>query len=193
MFWRTVAVLLAWAAAQPAAAVDADTGEVAANWKRHEVDFVYMGFTTRYSCDGLRDKVRLLLQHAGVRPDLRVWSRGCPQGPGRIADFPRVRAVFWAPSLPQPQAQAARREAFEPAVGVWREVTIRRGKPRGIEPGDCELVEQFRDRLLPELTTRAVADDTHCVPHQLVGNRIDLRFQVLQGLLPPDYRPAQGR
>lgn len=188
MAWRGIwlAVCLACPWAGPAIA---EGTEVAAVWKRFEVDFHYLGFTTRYSCDGLRDKVRQLLLHAGVRKDLKITTRGCEVGYGRIAEMPSLKIVFWAPELPE----AGSRDVGEPALARWKRVTIERNQPRGLEWGDCELVEQFRDRLLPELTVRAISDDTHCVPHQLIGNRIGLAFEVLAALPPPDLARTPGR
>jgi len=170
-------------------AAAADEEDVAATWKRYEVRFYYVGFTTHYSCDGLRDKVRRLLLHAGVRKDVKISLSGCEVGLDRVARMPGLKVVFWAPELPE----AGRRDVGEPAIARWRPVVVRRGQPRGLEAGDCELVEQFRDRLLPKLKTRAVSGDINCVPHQLVGTRIDLAFEVLEGLPPPDLAAAEPR
>ncbi len=166
----------------------AEVQEVAAAWKHHEFDFHYMGFTTRYSCEGLRDKVRLLLRYSGVVKGVKVTTRGCEVGHGFIATFPRVRVIFEAPEIPE----AGQRVVGETTLGRWRSVSIRRGQPRGLEVGDCELVEQFRDRLLPLLTHRNVNDRTNCIPHQLLGSVIDLKFDLLVALPTPDA-PAQLR
>jgi len=166
-------------AAAPAVAESAD---IAANWQRHDIEFTYMGFTTRYSCDGLRDKMKVLLRHAGARPDFKVSTRACADGPGRVTPFPRVRLVFFTPAVPE----LGQRELGEPAVARWRPVVFVRRQPRELEVGDCELVEQFRDRVLPSFTTREVAADIHCIPHQLSGSSFSLRFKVLEGLPEPD-------
>lgn len=165
------------------------TDEAAAAWKRHEFDFTYMGFTTRYSCGGLHDKVKLLLKHIGVRPDIKITERGCEMGYERVADFPRLKIVFFAPEIPE----AGSKEVGEPVLGVWKPVTIKRNTPRGIEWGDCELVELFRDRILSRLTTRAMTGEVNCIPHQLIGNRIDLQFELLSGIQTADLAPPPGR
>lgn len=180
MSWRAAMLILAALAAFPAADSEAGSDEVAANWKRHEVDFVYMGFTTRYSCGGLHSKVKLLLMHLGVRKDVKIQERGCEFS--KVADWPRLKIVFYAPEVPETGA----RDVGEPVLGVWKVVAIRRNNPRGLEWGDCELVEQFRDRVLSKLPVRAMEGDVNCVPHQLIGNRIDLRFQILTGVQPVD-------
>ena len=186
MFWRVGVLFLALLAALPATADEPQPEEVSANWKRHEVDLVYMGFTTRYTCSGLKSKVAQLLKHVGVRPDVKVMERGCEYGYQRVADFPRVKMIFYMPEIPE----AGSREVGEPVLGIWKTVSIKRNKPRGLDWGDCELVEQFRDRVLSTMTTRNTEGDINCVPHQLIGNRIDLKFQVLTGMPSPETAQA---
>ncbi len=188
MIRRVGILLLAFLAAMPAAADDTAADEVAAAWKRHEVDLVYMGFTTRYTCGGLKSKVKLLLKHVGARPDMKIQERGCEYGYQMVADFPHLKIVFYAPEIPE----AGSREVGEPVLGVWKPVSIKRNLPRGLDWGDCELVEQFRDRILSELTMRNVAGDVNCIPHQLIGNRIDLSFEVLAGAPSADVVQAQS-
>lgn len=187
MTLRAGALACALLAAMPAGATDAGYEEVAAAWQRQEVDFVYMGFTTRYSCGGLRGKVALLLKHLGVRDDVKISERGCEFGFQRVADFPQLKIAFYAPAVPEEGA----RDVGEPVLGVWKPVVIKRNSPRGLEMGDCELVELFRDRILPKFHTRNLRGDVNCIPHQLVGNRIDLRFEVLTGV--QDAATAQNQ
>src|ERR1700726_5297681 len=88
-----VAVLLAatgWAAADEAGAAAAHSES--AVWTPKELTFVYQGFTTRYSCDGLRDKVRSVLLDLGAqKKDLKVMELGCSSPSGRPDPFPGVR------------------------------------------------------------------------------------------------------
>ncbi len=175
---RGGAAVLALLLALPAAAADSGPEEVAAAWTRREVDLVYMGFTTHYSCGGIKSKVKLLLKHLGVRPDFKITERGCEFGYQYVADFPRLKIEFYVPAVP---AQGER-DVGDPVLGVWKPVVIKRNAPKGLEFGDCELVEIFRDRVLPKFLTRNVQGDVNCIPHQLVGNRIELRFEVLMGV-----------
>jgi hypothetical protein len=156
--------------------------EAAASWQRHEIDFAYMGFTTRYSCEGLREKMRLLLEASGARPDYEVRLGPCSTSPGRVTEFPRVRLVFHAAQAPVPGSH----DAGEAVVARWRPVTFARHQPRRLEAGDCELVEQFRDRVLPAFTTRHLESDVNCIPHQLSGSSFLLTFEVLEGLPSAD-------
>jgi len=189
MSWRAGFVFWALLAALPAVAGEQESDEVAAVWKRHEIDLVYMGFTTSYSCGGLKSKVRLLLKHIGVRPDMKIIERGCEYGYQKVADFPHLKIIFFAPEVPTPGSK----EIGDPVLGVWKAVAIKRNLPRGLEWGDCELVEQFRDRILSRLTTRAMSGDVNCIPHQLIGNRIDLRFELLTGVPTADLAMQPGR
>jgi hypothetical protein len=67
-------LLLACALLEPAWA--APEG-VPAVWKTQELRFDYIGFTSKYSCDGLRDKVESVLLLLGARRDLEVRPFGC--------------------------------------------------------------------------------------------------------------------
>ena len=188
MSLRAAIALWLLLAAVPAVADEKESDEVAAAWKRQEIDFVYMGFTTSYSCGGLRSKVQLLLKHVGVRPDVKISERGCEFGYQKVAAFPHLKIVFFAPEIPG----ADGKEVSEPVLGVWKRVAIKRNQPRGLEQGDCELVEQFRDRILPKLTTREMVGDVNCIPHQLIGNRIDLQFEMLTGIPTADLALKPG-
>jgi hypothetical protein len=189
MSFRAGIVVCALLSAVPALASDSGLEEAAAAWKKYEVDLSYMGFTTRYSCGGLKSKVKLLLKHLGAREDFKIRERGCEYGYQFVADFPRLKIEFYAPELPEPGA----RDVGEPVLGVWKPVVIKKNSPRGLEMGDCELVEIFRDRVMPKFLTRNVQGDVNCIPHQLVGNRIDLRFEVLTGVVPVDTVQAQNQ
>jgi hypothetical protein len=186
---RAAIVMCALLAAAPAMADDSLPTEEAAAWTMHEVDFQYMGFTTRYTCSGLRSKVRLLLKHLGVRDDIKIIERGCEYGYLKVADFPRLKITFWAPAIPE----QGDRDVGEPVLGVWKPVVIKRNSPKGLEMGDCEMVEIFYDRVLPKFLTRSMEGGINCIPHQLVGNRIDLRFEVLKGIQPVDNAETQSQ
>lgn len=173
--WSSVLLICAASLQSMAQANDVD---VSAAWKRHEIEFVYMGFTTRYSCEGLRDKMKLLLRTVGARPGFEVATRSCAGPPGRVDPFPHVRMVFEAPEIPA----AGRRDVGGPAVARWRPVALSRHQPRELEGGDCELVEQFRSRVLTAFVTRRLEGDINCIPHQLAGSTFNLRFEVLEGL-----------
>jgi hypothetical protein len=184
---RAAIPTLALLVAVPAFADESTPAEVPAAWTMHQIDLTYMGFTTRYTCGGLKSKMKLLLKTMGVRDDVKIVERNCEYGYGRVAEFPRLKITFYAPSIPQPGDT----EVGEPVLGVWKPIVIKKNSPKGLEMGDCELVEVFRDRILPKFVTTEVKGDVNCIPHQLVGNRIDLKFDVLTGIKSTDEAQAQ--
>ena len=143
-------------------------------WQKREYSFQYFGFTTTYSCDGLASKLKVLLLAAGARADAKSTSEACDRGYGVPDKFARARLTFYT------LAPAANGENASPPVnGVWRSVRFADRSPRELALGDCELIEQFRDKVLPMFTTRKVESQMTCVPNQLSGSAINLRFEVL--------------
>src|SRR3979490_174249 len=69
-------------------------------WQKHEYSFVFMGFTSTYSCDGLADKIKVLLIDAGARHDAKSFPGACANGFGRPDKFARASLTFYtlAPS-----------------------------------------------------------------------------------------------
>ena len=189
MALRASFLSLALLAALPAIADESQPAEEPAAWTRHEVDLQYMGFTTRYTCSGMKSKVKLLLKHMGVRDDVKILERGCEFGYEKVADFPRLKITFFAPTIPK----QGDKDPGEPVLGVWKSVVIKRDAPKGLDMGDCELVEIFNDSVVPKFVTRNLQGGVNCIPHQLVGNRIDLRMDVLTGVQSVDNAGMQNQ
>ncbi len=143
------------------------------SWEKHQYSFVFMGFTTTYSCDGLADKLKVLLLAAGARADAKSRSGACAAGYGRPDKFARSDLTFYTlkPLGGDPTANE------KPVAGFWRPVTFARRSPWELAIGDCELVEQFRNSVLPMFATRNVQESTTCIPHQESGSVIDLKFE----------------
>ena len=160
-------------------------------WQKHQYSFAFMGFTTTYSCDGLADKLKLLLIAAGARHDVKSQAGACASGFGRPDKFARADLTFY--TLTPGAADAAPGEADaapgaapsaadtatggKPVDGIWKPVAFADRSPRELSTGDCELVEQFRSNVLPMFTTRNVDSRTTCVPHQNSGSVINLKFE----------------
>jgi len=143
-------------------------------WQRHEFSFEFMGFTSTYSCDGLADKLRLLLLLAGARADAQARPGACANGFGRPDRFARASLVFYtlAPGV-------AGSADGEPGMGQWRPVALGIRQPFDLLAGDCELVEQFRDAVLKKMfAIRNLTDNVTCVPHQESGTVFDVRFET---------------
>jgi hypothetical protein len=165
---RFVLLLFAFGAFGSAWAASED--RLPAVWNTQELTFSYVGFTSRYSCEGLRDKVEQALITLGARRDLIVTPHPCA-GLGKPEPFPRVQIKV---STLKPAAEASADGTVE---AHWKTVSL-----AGIDklrPGDCELAEQIRREILPLFTTRNVKMRTDCVPHQEPAGNIVLTVDVL--------------
>jgi hypothetical protein len=181
------ALLLCGAAAWNVAyADDASASPDPGIWQKHVYTFQYMGFTTTYSCDGLADKVKVLLIAAGARADSKSQPGVCSRGWGRPDKFAQANLTFYT-LVP---AAADSSSDGTPVSGTWRPVKFAARSPQQLGPGDCELIEQFRSRLLPMFATRNVASHTTCVPHQLSGSVINLKFESFAAM---PAKPANAR
>jgi hypothetical protein len=167
----------------------------AAVWQEHRYSFAFLGFTSTYSCDGLADKLKVLLIAAGARPDVKAQPGACASNLGRPDKFARADLTFYtlapadgASAGGAPAAGGAPVAAAAPVDGEWHQVAFASHQPRELATGDCELVEQFKSSVLPLFTTRNVVEHTTCIPYQDSGSVIDLKFETL-------YRPlrASGR
>jgi hypothetical protein len=153
-------------------------------WQEHQLQFDYQGFTTRYSCDGLRDKVRSVLLKLGARPDLSVESFGCGGRLGQPDRFPMLRirmaTLQPAPAVSNTGGNAGGNAAgnansagvvvstsSSPAVttGSWRSVSL--SGPGKLDAGDCELIEQLVAEVLPLFAVRNLEPIRSCTPHQM--------------------------
>jgi hypothetical protein len=81
-------IVLGVVASVPARADEA----VRAVWKVQEIYLAYFGLTTHYSCDGLREKMRGILEQLGVREDFVVNVGGCTEVSGPTFN-PLVRMI----------------------------------------------------------------------------------------------------
>ena len=75
------AALLAVSIVPAAGAADGAGAGQSGSWQPHKYDFHFMGFTSTYSCDGLADKLQLLLRAVGARADAKVIPL-CARGSG---------------------------------------------------------------------------------------------------------------
>ena len=162
-----------WSAADETGAAGA-RGESAV-WTPRELNFVYQGFTTQYSCDGLRDKVRSILLELGAREDLQVNASPCStlEGPD---PFPGVRIKM---NVLQPAGDKSATAGAQSVPAHWKTVDLTLEHDAVSAAGDCELVEQVKQSILPLLTTRNVQYSSTCLPHQLQIGATRLRAEVL--------------
>lgn len=195
------ASLLATGPVRAQQAAVAATGTVNALWVEREINFNFSGFTSYYSCDGLRAKLEWLLGELGARPGFKVRTRGCVRLSGPEV-FPGATIVATVPLEATPEllaelaADAARRELAARAKGgsapvpeaaaqfparVKRvEFSSARGNFDGLQDGDCELMEQARRQLFPQLGVRVVEGQISCTPKQLTLGAVRITVEVLE-------------
>lgn len=193
----TIAVAIAGVGLSGAALAAAEA-PVDGTWAKHQDTFTFMGFTSRYSCDGLSSKLTTLLRLVGARPDFKISSTCAAPGgvPDRIATVRMTYHTLLAAGAPPPapaKGAAGKDKAPEPpepGVGAWRSIELTARAPRDIDSGDCELVDQFAKEILPSFTTRDLVNRMSCVPHQSNPSGIYLKFSVLGALPAPKLAPV---
>jgi hypothetical protein len=160
-------------AAQLAAGTTQAAEAAPATWVAKEATFTYHGFTTKYTCDGLYDKVRNVVIKLGARTeDLKIRRTGCSSGSGRPDPFPGV-------SIKASVLQPASADDKAPVQAEWQTVELK-ANPNGVlDRGDCELAEQIKESVIPLFTTRNVQVTANCVPHQLSSSGMLLKLDVL--------------
>ena len=194
-------VPLAAAAEAPATANAGDTAApvVMAVWVEKKIYFPYMGITSHYSCDGLRDKVSRILTAIGARPGFEVKAGGCAHtnGPERLPNLRIVAAMPQAatPELLEDLAKGAtQRELAAKAGGKaapvaeagaefatrTRRIDFRDSTVGLVQAGDCELIEQMRDKVFVPLGAKIIVNDMDCIPHTIYVGTINLSLDVLE-------------
>jgi hypothetical protein len=164
----------AWGAEEAGAAAAAPTEP--AVWTPKEIQFTYMGFTTRYTCDGLRDTVKdMLLQLGARKDDLKVYEQPCSGPPDRPNPFPGVK-IKMSVLTPAPANPA---DGTQTVPAQWKKVKLPYRETALNAAGQCELLEQFKQKILPLFTTRNVDLRATCVPHQLEPLGTLLQAEVL--------------
>lgn len=191
-------------AAEPDALAPPDQTPVQAIWKTQELTFYYQSFTTFYSCSSLETKVKRLLIAAGAKRQMKIRTRGCMSS-NAIARTPYVEITLASPAEATPESLAeldktrSTRElvarvrgdskqadvAATPFAAHWQRVSLSRGK-LNLEPGDCELIEQLKKKVFPQMAVRIVEDRVECVPNQLSMTQPRLIIDVLAAMPTAD-------
>jgi hypothetical protein len=185
---RSAAVLvgLGLVFAAPVWGAAADGGRlIPAVWKEQHLSFHYMGRTSRYSCDGLRDKVRAMLLELGARRDLTITALGCEDTAARIrhaAPGPSLTIVFSSPVLADSAAKPLHAGDLSSVGARYEAFSITSDAFRNMEIADCELVEEFAHQILPKVAIRDLKQDITCVPFEQSGGRFLLRGEVLRSI-----------
>jgi len=196
--------LIAARAAEPDALPPLDKEPVQAIWKPQELTFYYQSFTTFYSCSSLEAKVKRLLIAVGADRKMKIRTRGCMSS-NEIARMPYVEITLASPVLATPETLAefdktrSTRElvarvkgdskqaelAEAPFAAQWQRVSLKRGK-LNLEPGDCELIDQLKKKVFPQLAIKIVEDRVECMPGQISITQPHLVIDVLTAMPKAD-------
>jgi hypothetical protein len=154
---------------------DTPASGTSAVWTPKQLQFTYMGFTSHYSCDGLRDKMLSTLRKFGARKDLTVTESGCAGELGRPTPFPGVNIKVNVLTPADPKAG----DAANAVPAHWQLIDLTASRDPLDVAGDCELIEQIKQRILPLFTTRNVQYQSTCIPNQLQIGGTQLKAEVL--------------
>jgi hypothetical protein len=151
------------------------------SWQSHRYQFQYLSSNTTYSCVGLADKLRLLLRTTGARD---VQSNPvCFGHPGVPERVPEATLRFQS-LVPASAGGNASSRAGMTAPGVWRHVTWSPGTPTTLGSGDCSLIEELLEKVLPMLATRNLQTKFDCAQYHDYGS-FSVSFDV--------FAPADNR
>jgi len=139
-------------------------------WVPKELTFTYRGFTTSYTCDALRSKVKSYLLELGARPDLQVRTWGCTQ-PVAPDVFPGVAVQM---NVLQPAGPAA-----QAMTAHWKRVDLLAHRNPVDAAADCELISQIKLNVLPLFTARNVDYQATCSRGQIQPGATRLTAEVL--------------
>lgn len=165
-----VAALSAGVAAGTSPAADPTAAE-SASWVPKEVNFRYVGFTTKYSCDGLQDRIRPILLQLGARDDLKMTGYGCI-GVNSPETTPGVRIVM---HVLRPATATT-----GPLVSAhWKTVDVLADRDLLDAARDCELIAQLNRDVLPLFAPRHVDYSAACPVHTPLVGGTRLKADVL--------------
>ena len=153
-----------------------------AQWRQQTLKFSYDGITTLYTCDGLEDKVRVILLAFGASNDVKVRATGCDRGMNLPTRFAWVEANY---SALVPAAADATGTGM--VKGNWTPIQIAPNRPSFMGAGECELIESMRDALAKGFTLRNVQYRTSCMPHQVTLGSYTVSAEVLKAEVPAKH------
>jgi len=193
------------ATGDPAPTADAQQ-PVNAVWVEHDLRFTYFGYTSYYSCDGLRNKLEYVLEHVGARKDDLKVQVLCMNSSGpEYMPSVRIHVAMPAEATPELLAKLAegeperellarvrgRGDATDTATAqfpaVWRQVVFEGRRFKRIDPGDCELLEQLVEPVFKPIGARVAPDSRlECTPRQFRVGSVLLKLDTLQKQPDPD-------
>jgi hypothetical protein len=158
---------------------------VEAVWKPQQLNFVYRGYSTLYSCRSLQDKLHKILTTVGANGDIAMRTYSCSDALS-VASF---QIVLASPVEATPEnveqlttydthdelvarmhgQRLASGEDLQRFPAVWKTISFARSRDMKLAPGDCELVLQLRRHVLPRMSVHVISDDVRCSPFGNIG------------------------
>lgn len=145
----------------------------AATWQAHHATLIYEPYTSQYTCDGLRSKVREIFLFLGARKDLKILASGC--GPSEFPMGAASVSVDFSTLIAAPSAGSS-----SVVQAYWTPTRVMPGLPNFIEAGDCELVAQMRKVLTDDFAWQNLDYRTLCTPHDVSVDSFKLQGLVLK-------------
>jgi hypothetical protein len=178
-----VAVLLL--AAGVASAQEQPDPVIDAVWKPQQMNFVYSGYSTLYTCRSLQAKLEKILLNVGARGGIQLRTYSCDD----TLAVARFQIVLESPVEATPEniqqlttydsqdeliarlhgSRLATAEDVQRFPAVWKTVSFARSREMRLAPGDCELVRQLRRHILPRMSVQIVSDKLRCSPFGNIG------------------------
>jgi hypothetical protein len=163
-----------------------DPAVIEAVWKPQRINFVYHGYSTLYSCSGLQDKLEKILTTVGARDGVELRAYSCDDAQS-IARF-QIALASPVEATPENVAELTSYDAHDELVArvrgerlataedvqrfpaEWKTISFARSREMRLAPGDCELVQQLREHVLPHMSVQIVTDRVHCSAFGNIGN-----------------------
>jgi hypothetical protein len=119
-----------------------------------------------------------------------VTQLGCSSPSGQPDPFPGVRVKM---RVLQPAAFNATDKDL--VAAHWKPVDLKLRNSFTTDSGECELVEQIRQKVVPLFAARNVELKTNCIPHQATATRPSLKLELLapDDAQHPATEPQAGR
>jgi hypothetical protein len=155
-------------------AEEAPQDRIEAVWRPQRLTFLYRSEGRMYACDILEHKVRAILTQLGAREQIVVRSVACHDFAG-IAQF---EVIMESPVIASPEniraitqydsqdelvarvrgVQLPTAEDLERFPAVWASISMQRAPKVHLEKGDCALMQQLRQQILPKMSVQIVRD-----------------------------------
>jgi hypothetical protein len=180
------ATVLVLAAGVANAQSPADDAVIQAVWKPQRMNFVYRGYSTLYSCRSLQQKLQKILTTVGARGgsiELRAYSCDDELAIARFqialtspveATQENVEQLTTFDTRDELIARVrgerlANAEDLPRFPAVWKTISFARSREMRLSPGDCELVLQLRQHILPRMAVQIVKDQVRCSEFGNIG------------------------